>query len=546
MTPDQMVGGIPIFYVEFTYNSIVYRIAQNAMDTANDNGRVYYTDGLLNFDYSETVNIGDIEANSVGCQLAIPGVDVITLAHRGLGMDGIQCEFGFYIWRNGEILQTYENRGVLFRGQIQNPQFGDPDEPNNFVSFSIEAQPYTPNQLLLDVGIIDQRFPDRDIDTADGKPYPIVLGQPGHVLANGELRQIYATPAYCTQKYNNNDAHFMICGHDLTYNVGGTVTIIDSNGQSAVKTPVRDVDTYGNVYHYVRIFPSDNVAMPGYGGSGDSSEWWIYWNTPALPNRYGTTLGATNEALTRGGDVLRWAMERTGQRIDMGAFANVAALLNRYKFSGYMNEATIYAWEWLQGNILPLLPIGLRIGPNGLRPVLDQLSMLTSVQPQHRWFIGDDYEIVQTTAVTQTTDLGDIQNDITIKYAYNGYGDDYAGVSRCRHIRQTQNELVTDVAKISVNRYGVKQAALDTKYVYDGATADLIVQTMVRTNGLPRYEFTVVANIQYGYVQIGDIISVTAPRLGLDAHNVMAVGKRWANTVWEFTLQYDINPNITQ
>ena len=52
----------------------------------------------------------------------------------------------------------------------------------------------------------------------------------------------------------------MVAGHDI---VGtGTVTIIDDNGQTTVKTPVRDSDTFGNIYHYITILPSDNVKCP--------------------------------------------------------------------------------------------------------------------------------------------------------------------------------------------------------------------------------------------------------------------------------------------
>ena len=41
----------------------------------------------------------------------------------------------------------------------------------------------------------------------------------------------------------------------------------------------------------------------------------------------------------------------------------------------------------------------------------------------------------------------------------------------------------------------------------------------------------------------GDIIDVTATRLGLIEHHAMVVGKRWAQTVQEL-LQYQINPNL--
>ena len=537
MTPDQMLGGLPIFYVHFEWNSKQYRIAQNAMDAIQDGNKYQYMDGLLNFDFAEVANVGgDVEANTVGIQLAIPGADVVSTTNRGLGLDGLACEFGYYIWRNGEIVQTYDNRIVLYRGEIQQPQFGDPFEPNNFVSFTIEAQPYANNQLLVNTGVIDQRFPNRDIDTADGKPYPVVFGRPGRFDQDGETRRVFATPAYCIKEYDSHSAHFMVAGNDIVGN--GVVTVTDENNNSATKTAIADLDEYGNRYYYIEIVPSDNVAMPGYSGSGDSREWWVRWSQQTLPNRFG------DGGLTRGGDVLLWAMLRTGQRIDTGAFANISALLNRYQFSGFINDPTMYAWDWIQGNILLLLPIGIRMGPNGLRPVLDQLAYINTLQAIARWHIDPDSEIQQITAVTQTSGTEDVVNDVTLRWGYNGLGDSMATYSRCRHIRQTPNELQTDVAKISVNRYGIRQTTMETKYIYDAPTADLVTQTMVMANALPRYEVTVHANVQWGWVQIGDIISVTAPRLALTTHNCMIVGKRWAGQLWEYTIQYQLNPNL--
>ena len=264
----------------------------------------------------------------------------------------------------------------------------------------------------------------------------------------------------------------MVAGHDIV----GTdrVTIIDENGQTVIKTPVGAVDTFGNTYYYIVLDNSDHIAMPGRTVHGTSREWWVYWDTPAYPNQFG------GGSLTRGGDVLQWAMLRSGQRVDVGAFANMAALLNSYQFSGYINDPAMYAWEWLQGNILPLLPVGIRMGPNGLRPVLDQLGFIDSLQATARWHIGRDLEIQQITFVTQTTGNDDIINDATIKYAFNGYGQNLTSVARCRHIRQGQNELQSDMAKTSVNRYGVKQTVLESDYVYDGITADLIVQTVAK------------------------------------------------------------------
>lgn len=536
MTPKDLLGGLPIFYIEFEYNSIEYRIAQNAFDSADDTS-TQYIDGLLSFDFVEAANIGgDVENNIVTCQVALPNINVIEMANKGMGMDGVACEFGYYIWRNGEIVQKYDQRIVLYRGEIVTPQFGDPDEPDNFVSFSIEAQPWANNQLMLQLPVIDQRFPNRHIETADGKPWPLVFGQPGFVKNNQYEKTNYATPAYCIKEYDSHSAQFMIAGHDIAGT--GNVTIIDENGQTATKAILSAVDDYGNRYQYISILPSDNVAMPGYSGSGDSREWWIYWNTSAYPNRFGAG------SLTRAGDLLQWALLRSGQRIDIGAFSNMASLLNRYSFSGFVNDPAMYAWEWVQGNILPLLPVGIRMGPNGLRPVLDQFAYLDFLNPIDDWYVGRDMEIQQISAVTMVTAPDDIVNDVTLKYGYNGYGNNLTNYTRCRHIREQQNELKTDIAKISVNRYGVKQMVIESNYVHDGITADLIVRTIVQSNALPRYEVQLLANVQWGYLQIGDIISVTATRLGLDKQNAMIVGKKWNTAYWQFTIQYQLNPNL--
>jgi len=538
--PKDLIGGTPVFYVQFEYNSRQYRLGEIAITVQGPEGDILYTDGLLDFDYTEAMGSeGDIEENTVLCKLALPNTDVLDLHNRGLGMDNVNAEFGYYIVRVGRIVQTYDDRVVLYRGQFEAPQFGDPNEPNNFVAVSIEAHPQTPNQLLLNVGVIDERFPDRDIDTADGKPYPIVFGTPGDLTSNGITREIYATPAYCIKKYDSHNAQFMICGHDIVTSVPNTVKIIDDLGQTTTKTPVRSVDQYGNVYHYITILPSDNVAMPGYSGSGSSQSWWVHWDRPALPNRFGTDPSSvTGEPLTRAGDVLLFGMLRTGQTVDVGAWANITAILNTYKLAGYINDPTMYAWEWLQGNILPLLPVSIRMGPNGLRPVVDLLTIIKQLQPVARWRVDDNSEITQNGPITQLTESVDIINDYTVEYGYNGFGDDYAGISRCRAIRQTNNELKTNAAVASTNRYGVKQGATQTNYVYDSATADMIAATYVQANALPRFELSVHANVQYGYIQIGDIIELTAPRLALRSQNVIVSGKRWAGTVWAFDLQY--------
>ena len=57
-------------------------------------------------------------------------------------LDGARAELSYVMIRNGAILQTWDERILLFEGEISQPIIGDPEEPEGFAAFSVEQQPY--------------------------------------------------------------------------------------------------------------------------------------------------------------------------------------------------------------------------------------------------------------------------------------------------------------------------------------------------------------------------------------------------------------------
>jgi len=541
-TPKETESGIPVFLLDITWGGVEFHLATLAVSVNSDNGPIQYVPGLEEFNFKESADFVavDVEANILSCSLLFePTINILQEWSRGNVLEGSKAVFSYVVWKEGSIVQNYEDRIILLQGQIQEPQFGDPSDPDNFVTISVEQNPLGSSRLLLDNRkFIDEKFPDRDLETADGKSYPIILGIPGYTIdPDGTEKQLYSTPAYCIQNYtSHHDAQFMIAGHLVS---ATSVRIQDDNFRSVQKTVETGVDTDGNQYSYITVGTSDNVAIPNYHGSGDSRTWFCTWTPSAdggLVNPYG------DGYLTGAGDICRWAIHKTGQLVDDGAWANIAPLLNRYEFSGYINNPEVTAWEWLQGNIIPFLPITIRSGPNGLRPVLNQLEALVHIDSMLNIDIDDDGEFTQLGAIDSLTNSDQIINRYTLNYAKIGYSQDYAGQVRCTDFVEQAIDIPSDYSQLSVNRYGIKEGSASTDYIYDRGTAEIIALQQVRASALVLRAVDISAPFHYGYIQIGDILAVSSKRLFLSDHKMIVSQKEWLGQEWRIQLVFEDNP----
>jgi hypothetical protein len=516
-TPNDLMGAQPVFCVQFEYAGKTHRYSTDHVRIQSNAGELEYLPTIRDFDFVDSADVltVDLEANLVSMGVIFQDIDVLKTIAEGQQLEGIDAEFFYILLKNGVCVNTFETRVVLYRGQIQEPVYGDPQDIDNFVSFSIEQQPYTSDRLLLDSDLrIDSRFADPDEDTATGKPYPVVIGSPS-TDAN-----IFTTPAYCVKRYDSHSARMMIAGHRIQ---STSATIQDDQLQSATKTVLTDTDGEGNIYSYITIVPSDNVSMPGYTGSGDSREWWVYLNDGGYLNPYG------DGALARGGDICRWALHRSGQRVDDGAWANLSIILNQYTFAGYINDDEINAYEWLNGNIIPHLPVTMQVGPEGIRPIITELWALTYVSSVYSIEVGDDKQCQQTSPVSTLRNTSQLANDITLKYAKRGHDQS----------KSKTKVVQSNLAKQSQNKYGRRPRVIEADYIYDDGTASKVVMDKIRSLSTPLQTVEIDAPTELGWLQVGDVVDVSIDRIHIAQRKMMVITKVWTGTTWTFTLLFE-------
>ena len=222
-------------------------------------------------------------------------------------------------------------------------------------------------------------------------------------------------------------------------------------------------------------------------------------------------------------------MHRSGQRIDDGEWANLSVLLNQYSFAGYINDAEVTAFEWLNGSILPYLPVTMQMGANGIRPVITELWALTHVASVYSIEVGDDKQCQQSSPVQTLRNTADLANDISLKYAKRGHDQ---AMSKTKTVQST-------LAKQSQNRYGRRPRVIEADYIYDHGTASKVVMDKIRALSTPLQTVDIDAPSELGWLQVGNVIDVSIPRVHLSSRKMMVITKYWSDGYWVFTLLFE-------
>jgi hypothetical protein len=264
----------------------------------------------------------------------------------------------------------------------------------------------------------------------------------------------------------------------------------------------------------------------------------------------------TGDTLSGGGDLLYWAFSALGVTFDRSAFESVRDLLNQYKFDGYINDPSIKIYEFLQKYIIPMLPVTIANGADGLYPVIDW-RLTDNFAPRVEIATNELFERTQPVETKSTQ----IINDLTVQYA-SGFvrslapvdsgqihqiaeGSEYHGTV---YIRSTRNEdaalpyeIVSPYSVVSVQRYGRQESSISLEYVHDRDTAIKIGLDMIRRKSLPEKRTQYRAAFSFGYLRLGDVISLTDPELGLEFAKAQIVGKAYDGASWLYDIMYQEN-----
>ena len=250
-----------IYLLNVDFCGTVYRFSTRPIDVLTDSGdSLSYTGGLSDPEITEQTQIAgfSIESDSVAIECIFP-VDMAQELRRGRALDMAQAEISCIMQRDGANLQTYESRYKLFSGVVVQPVIGDPSQPVGYATFSVENDGAIQPRTIPDAGAIitDQTFPDLDVESAQGKVYPTVIGIPKTARTTGMATNYTrgCSPAYCVKiDDTSTEIRLLIAGHPVA---ASTVVVQSYDGRTATLSVSQAADGLGRIYSYVNIFSAD-------------------------------------------------------------------------------------------------------------------------------------------------------------------------------------------------------------------------------------------------------------------------------------------------
>jgi len=541
--PNDLLNADIVFVLEIDWNGDVHRFSSVPIDVPSDDGTVSFIGRMNEPDISRQTKIVGFnpDGDSVAMEIIFDGLDLVEEYWKGRKLDGARCEIAMFTVRNGDVVQTYENRIPLYLGNIVQPIIGDPNQPAGRVTFSIENNINTRVRKLLasnsKIDLLD--FPDQQVESCEGKIIPFVFGDPSNypvVKSDGTVGagSGAVSPAYLTKTAFSAgiDIILTFANHAVT---ATDVTIHDFKGNiDTIATDVLNRNSDGTLVSAVDLAGS-SIAHDGTAGTAtDDFYYWVeYGDGGGFPNPYG------DGALSGGGDVCRYILELSDLVVDWAAWNGMSGILNRYRFAGYVNDDTVDAFDWLLENIVAFLPIEIINGERGIRPVLSLYHYANHFDPVFDFVEGGDVEIVSP--LVPLREPADVVNDVTLSFGWSGQSESFRTRMRISDTGGNQLSIKDSIAKTSVDRYGRRQSSLESYFIYDMNTASKVLRDRIRINALNAIGIEMDCHPRLGFVRVGDVVTLTSERLKMTSIIGQIVAKRWNDGRWRFILSIEEN-----
>ena len=567
--PEDIQGADIIFLLTINWLGMDYRFSTIPLDLEDDEvGQVYrYQGGLSDPDIDQSTKfLGvNVESDSISVELIFPGVNWVHEWLQGSELSYAQCEMSMVPVVQGRTSFKYSDRVKLFTGKVIDPIYGTPDRPEGHVIFSIENNLNTVKKRLLQEAYridpyqfpgLDQRAAalGRTISYPIGKYVPLVFGECGtyatrKVLTFGGpfsvnvrtkgiefLNQKGTSPSYVIDTSGSG------AGLVVTYVVAlGEVEarrlrIYDQTGGNFVNYVEQDTTTEGQIISIVKYqigsVLEDNSFIPAL---DEDQTFWVSWGEfgGGLPDPM------SGDSLAPATNLILYVLDIMGLEYSRDTWMGISSLLNRYQFSGYVNDPEVLAWDWLQKNILAYLPIETFNGATGIEPRVNLYFYNEQIHPTHHLVENGLFEIV--TGI-QPLDV-DVVNKVVLSFAWSGEHEQYLSTLSIDPTLEKETAMNTrdPISDISFQRYGLKEMAVECPFIWDLDTAYRVARDIIKVRGLGVYAIEVQAAPQYGYLDVGDVISLTTSRLGLTDHKCQIVNKSWGSNKWTFVIHLESN-----
>lgn len=405
------------------------------------------------------------------------------------------------LWRDGTY---WEDRRVMLVGKVSGMEYGGAYEP---VSLTIvEGVLEDASVITIPITTDTTRWPTLP-DGEEDFPCPIVIGQPGVYFHNGVEHYAPAVPAcgVAITGIPSGVTKVVFAGHHVDAN---DVVVFDAESGADFFTVDNTENTLGEKV--------SQVDISGVDLDRNGSTYYV-----AL---LGDGLSYGGRVLTEIGDVCLWALSYTQMRVDQAAWEALAERTKGIKISTYIDE-TCQPLDWILQEILPLVPVSLVTGPQGLGPVWWNLSPEPKDVLAH--FEVGKRSIVRSGRVR--VEEGEIVNHVRVE----------VGVDE----RDSRPRVIAEVgadyddsgdtpifgslhAAVSQTRYGRREIKLESRATWDRTTAETWAQWTLLHRALPRREITLEVGAEWLWLPLGAVVTVTDADLFWDGRYALLTGVR--------------------
>ncbi len=376
---------------------------------------------------------------------------------------------------------AWEDRESMLAGtQLSGVTLGVAGAPS---TFTLEAaQPKTSAMLGDPSRTMGVTFPTPTDQSAqaltvlDGVEFPQVYGAP------------YRSQAVKVGEIGGDGYDRLVIGHEPWQGV--TAVTVYEDGVS--------VGTYAVVnstYAYVRSNPA--AVFDANNGS--------FTIAPASGGSPG--LAGTSPALTAG-DLLELWLTRSGLTIDWPRTRPAIQRLKSWPMGVYLDSATP-AIQAVRDYIVSVCPLIELQSADGMWFYYADLST-----PTVRGRLTEGQELVGPASGVQLTELEDVINAVTVRYAYDEATGEYTA-------SQTVDADTDAAAAVSQQLYGVRAAdTIEAVSITDAATARRVGRSLIHRRAYQRRRMVWLLS-DYANVQAGEVYRMVAPSFGIDRDAVV-------------------------
>lgn len=554
----QLVGKRVNWLLDLTFAGRVIRCSHEDLTvTSSKLGDLQYAGCLESFNVSQALDLFTDSASLLSVKVAgVLPVNVPKLVAEGHDLGaatGVLSQ-----WIEGT---DYEDRRIVLRGRVRDPEYAAEDEP---VNFALEDNLYDDQGLIPDVtaavtfdtwGSVEDDYGYTGYlslaDSEKGLSYPIVFGNPGKVAtalsSNGLLSG--SQGVWTLHKaidpgapHNLHGFALLIAGHRVTAEF---VYLATADYPSAERFFVKHkVDGLGREIAYIDNKVTTPPTPDSYGGTdavgtyyglgnnsidssfqpndGEEKPVFVAWRDP-INEDGGGMKGADGKTVRGAGDVLEAVLNYSTMLVDRPRIAATKALLNNFKIDGVIEQG-VKPWDWIRANLLPILPVSVVKGPDGVYFVVWRYDATAADAVGH---IDADADPSIEVSETIKYDTSKIVNNLSLQYAFSLRTGNYIGKATlgAKYDAAAPGAGVSYHCELSQRRYynpdggpysGIFTEELESSVIYDDATANAVLawRALAYAFGKRTVEL-LVPEADWAWLERGNVVLVSVPWLYL-------------------------------